>query len=233
MSIIVDIERSGWTRSANPECGVERSDSMNSWTCCNTCVSKRGGNCSRKVGNMPSPRSCGRSLIWDRFDRHWRWHSSRLRIVSAASDNCGLIADWPWRPASVRNTAWSKVRCGVRRNCFPFGPGQRPQPRSEGSIQRSGHHGQYASRTVPGFVPSGAGQRHQADHGASHAGPQDCSDYADSVEEGRELRRRKTKIASRLSVSGEEPLPSPVIFFWWWPVGSETLGCEGEYDYGL
>jgi hypothetical protein len=25
------------------------------------------------------------------------------------------------------------------------------------------------------------------------------------VEEGRELRRRKTKIASRLSVSGEEP----------------------------
>jgi transposase len=30
-------------------------------------------------------------------------------------------------------------------------------------------------------------------------------DHADSVEEGRRLRRRKTKIASRLSVSGEEP----------------------------
>jgi transposase len=34
---------------------------------------------------------------------------------------------------------------------------------------------------------------------------QDCSHYADSVEEGRELRRRKTEIASRLSGSGEEP----------------------------
>ncbi len=48
------------------------------------------------------------------------------------------------------------------------------------------------------------------------------------------LRRRKTKIASRLSVSGEGPLPSPVIcflvvvcrFF-------ETLGFEGEYENGL
>ena len=62
-----------------------------------------------------------------------------------------------------------------------------------------------ASRAVPGFLPGCAGQRHQADHGASHAGAQDCSHYADSLEEGRELRRRKTKIASRLSVSGEEP----------------------------
>ena len=42
-------------------------------------------------------------------------------------------------------------------------------------------------------------------HGASHAGAQDRSHYADSVEEGRKLRRRKTEIASRLSVSGEEP----------------------------
>jgi hypothetical protein len=43
---------------------------------------------------------------------------------------------------------------------------------------------------------------------------------ADTLEKRRGLRRRKTKIASRLSVSGEEPLPSPVIFFWWWSVGS-------------
>src|ERR1019366_8854660 len=45
-----------------------------------------------------------------------------------------------------------------------------------------------------------------AHHGTSDASAQDCSHYADSVEEGRKLRRRKTKIASRLSVSGEEPL---------------------------
>ena len=72
-------------------------------------------------------------------------------------------------------------------------------------IQRRGYHGQCASRTVPGFLPGGTGQRHQADHGASLAGAQDCSHYADSMEEGRKLRRRKTKITSRLSVSGEEP----------------------------
>ena len=39
------IEHSGWPRSAKPGCGVEPNDSMSSWTCCNTCVSKRGGNC--------------------------------------------------------------------------------------------------------------------------------------------------------------------------------------------
>ena len=51
-------------------------------------------------------------------------------------------------------------------------------------------------------------------------GAQDCSHYADSMEEGRKLRRCETEVASRLSVSGEEPLPSPAIFFWWWSVGS-------------
>src|SRR5215469_6414492 len=59
-------------------------------------------------------------------------------------------------------------------------------------------------RTVSGFLPKIAGQGHQADHGTSHAGAQDCSHYADSMEERRELQRRETNIAS-LSVSGEEP----------------------------
>jgi transposase len=75
----------------------------------------------------------------------------------------------------------------------------------KGLFKGAGHHGQYPSRAVPGFLPGCARQRHQANHGASYAGAQDCSHYPDSVEEGRELRRRKTKIASRLSVSGEEP----------------------------
>jgi transposase len=39
----------------------------------------------------------------------------------------------------------------------------------------------------------------------AHTSAQDRSHYADSMEEGRKLRRRKTEIASRLSVSGEEP----------------------------
>jgi hypothetical protein len=53
------------------------------------------------------------------------------------------------------------------------------------------------------------------------------------MEEGRKLRRRKTKIASRLSVSGEEPLPSPVIFSGGGQSVLETLGFEGEYENGL
>ncbi len=60
-------------------------------------------------------------------------------------------------------------------------------------------------RTISGFLPEIAGERHQADDGASHPGAQDCSHYADSMEEGRKLRRDETKIASRLSVSGQEP----------------------------
>ena len=66
---VVGIEVSGSARFGKPACGVEPNDSMSNWTCCGTCVSKRGGNCSRKVGNMPSPRSCKRFPIWDRFDR--------------------------------------------------------------------------------------------------------------------------------------------------------------------
>jgi hypothetical protein len=85
-------------------------------------------------------------------------------------------------------------------------------------------------RPVPGFLPGIVGERHEADDGTSHVGAQDGSDYADSVEEGRKLRRCKTKIASRLSVSGEEPLPSPVIFFGGGQSVLETLGFEGEYE---
>jgi hypothetical protein len=33
--------------------------------------------------------------------------------------------------------------------------------------------------------------------------------------------------ASRLSVSGDEPFPSPVIFFWWWSVGSGDARVRG------
>ena len=73
MSTIVGIELSGWPRFGKPACGDERSDSMSSWTCCNTCVSKRGGNCWPKVASMPSPRSCDRFRIWGRFARRWPW----------------------------------------------------------------------------------------------------------------------------------------------------------------
>ena len=74
-----------------------------------------------------------------------------------------------------------------------------------GNQLKSVYHGESGVRMLRELsLPSGAGQRHQADHGASDASAQDGSDYIDSVKEGRKLRRRKTKIASRLSVSGEE-----------------------------
>ena len=56
------------------------------------------------------------------------------------------------------------------------------------------------------------GQRHQASHGASHTGAQDCGHHANSLEDGRKLRRRQTEIASRLSVSREEPSISGDLF---------------------
>src|SRR5207247_8506780 len=84
-------------------------------------------------------------------------------------------------------------------------PEQGPQPRFERSVQSCRHPGECTARTISGFLPEIAGERHQADDGASHPGAQDCSHYADSMEEGRKLRRDETKIASRLSVSGQEP----------------------------
>src|SRR5437879_6443369 len=48
-------------------------------------------------------------------------------------------------------------------------------------IQSCRHQGECAARTIPGFLPAIAGQRHQADHGTPHAGTQDCSHYADSM----------------------------------------------------
>src|SRR5207249_5362432 len=66
---------------------------------------------------------------------------------------------------------------------------QGSQPRSERPIQSRRYQGQCTARTISGFLPEITGQRHQADDGASHAGAQDCSHYADSVEEGRKLRR--------------------------------------------
>jgi hypothetical protein len=66
---------------------------------------------------------------------------------------------------------------------------QGSQPRSERSTQGCRYPGQCTARTVSGFLPKIADQRHQADDGASHARTQDCSHYADSVEEGRKLRR--------------------------------------------
>jgi hypothetical protein len=62
-----------------------------------------------------------------------------------------------------------------------------------------------ATRTIPGVLPALAGQRHQADYGTPHPGTQDCSHYADTVEERRRLRHRQTELASRLSVSGKCP----------------------------
>src|SRR5262249_25794782 len=50
--------------------------------------------------------------------------------------------------------------------------------------------GQCKARTVPGVLPALARQRYQAHHGAPHAGTQDCSHYADTVEEGRRLRHQ-------------------------------------------
>jgi transposase len=55
--------------------------------------------------------------------------------------------------------------------------------------------------TVSGFLPEIAGQRHQADDGASHVGAQDCSHNANPVEEGREPRppRRCGRTIQKLS----------------------------------
>jgi hypothetical protein len=43
------------------------------------------------------------------------------------------------------------------------------------------------------FYQAALAKRHQADHGTAHTSAQDCSHYADSVEERRKLRPRKLK----------------------------------------
>src|SRR5215472_16687575 len=98
----------------------------------------------------------------------------------------------------------------VQKEDFHSRSEQRSQSRSQGFVQSRGDPGQRDTGTVSGVLPALAGQRYQADHGASHPGTQDRSYYAGTVEERRKLRRRETEITSRLSVSGYEPCPSPV-----------------------
>jgi transposase len=44
---------------------------------------------------------------------------------------------------------------------------------------------------------------------------------------GENFDAEKTNVASRLSVLGDEPVPSPVILFWWWSVGSGDARVRG------
>ena len=57
-------------------------------------------------------------------------------------------------------------------------------------------------------LTSARSPRHQADHGASHAGTQDCSHYADTVEEGEDfdLDKLKSKPLERLGSSFPSPM---------------------------
>src|SRR6266404_8003756 len=70
------------------------------------------------------------------------------------------------------------------------------------------------------FYQRSLAKGHQADHGPSDAGAQDCSHHADTLEKRRKLRRRETEIASRLSVSGESPFHRRRFFLGWWQIGS-------------
>src|SRR5215470_5172162 len=45
---------SGWRRFPKRGRADEPSNSISSWTCCNTCANKRGASCWRRVANMPS-----------------------------------------------------------------------------------------------------------------------------------------------------------------------------------
>src|SRR5437016_5197486 len=80
-------------------------------------------------------------------------------------------------------------------------PEQGPQPGIDRSGQSCRDPSECTALTFAGLQPGIAGERHQDDDGASRAAPQDCTHYADSVEEGRTLRRDETKLASRVSVS--------------------------------
>jgi transposase len=119
---------------------------MSNWTCCNTCVNK----------HVAEPLAESRK------------HAITVRLETdsvSGTDSIGAGGGpdpdsapfphprQPWaysglalKPASVRNTAWSKVKCGVRRNHISIrGLNKDHNQGSERSIQRSGHHGQCAS----------------------------------------------------------------------------------------
>src|SRR5215469_7767341 len=83
---------------------------------------------------------------------------------------------------------------------FPF-----IEPRSERFVQSGGYHRERAARTLAGVLSSLARQRHQANHGTPYTGTQDRGHYANTLEKRRRLRRRETKIASRLCVSVNRP----------------------------
>ncbi len=98
------IERRGWGRSRNQECGGERSFTTSNSTRCAACARRCGGICWRRArstrpgnGSAESPRSV-------RSGRLCYWEFYRPRTGSAASGSCKPMAVSASRPAAARIT---------------------------------------------------------------------------------------------------------------------------------
>ena len=134
-------------------CGGGPNDSMSNWTCCNTCGSKRGGELlaesrkhaiTAKLRQIPFPRadSSGAGRGPDPNTTSFPYQAATL----------GPIARSGLRRARAENTVLSRVRCGaLKETAFHSRSEQRPQSRSERSVQSCRHQGQCASRTFQNF----------------------------------------------------------------------------------
>src|SRR5208283_3669501 len=73
-------------------------------------------------------------------------------------------------------------------------------------------------------------ERDAAGDGASYPGTHDGNDHFNDLEERSGFRRQRIESASSLSVSGEDPFPSPAILSGGGRSGSRDARFEGEYQ---
>ncbi len=100
------IASNGWGKSPKPACAAGRRFTTNSSMPCCSCTSKRGESYWPRAGSTTQRSCCVTSHRSGRFVQLCCSRSSRRHTGSAPSDNCGATAAWPWRPATVGNTAW-------------------------------------------------------------------------------------------------------------------------------
>ena len=88
-----------------------------------------------------------------------------------------------------------------------------------------------STRSVPaGFLCGSGCQRHTADDGPAHPGPEDCRHHFNHVEERSGFRPQTVASASSLSVSGEAGLPIFADSLRWWSVGFWRCSVREEYQ---
>ena len=170
-----------------PEPAAAPSNSISNWTCCSACAKKRDAICSRRVANMPSLPSYGRFRRLDRSVPLWRGGDSaphRFRSKRQLWTYSGLGLET--RDSGEYRYAKRPTAAAQKTGDYFVGLNKDYNHDLKGLFKGTATRASVKPGPFQEFYSALARQGHQAHHGAPdrHVGTQDCSHYADTVEEG-------------------------------------------------